>query len=79
MINEIRLGRSVVMNYTLMHKNIKAADLSLDEETGSIVKIGKIYNLLTFLSVQLKMIYPLTEPCSINGGPIAQFLQADRV
>ena len=32
------------MNYTLMHKNIKVADLSLDEETGSIVKIGEIYN-----------------------------------
>ena len=44
MINENKLGRSVVMNYTLMHKNIKVADLSLDEETGSIVKIGEIYN-----------------------------------
>ncbi len=43
MINENKLGRSVVMNYTLMHKNIKVADLSLDEETGSIVKIGEIY------------------------------------
>ena len=32
------------MNYTLMHKNIKVADLSLDEETGSIVEIGEIYN-----------------------------------
>ena len=44
MINENKLGRSVVMNYTLMHKNIKVAYLSLDEETGSIVKIGEIYN-----------------------------------
>ena len=44
MINENKLGRSVVMNYTLMHKNIKVADLSLDEETGSIVEIGEIYN-----------------------------------
>ena len=44
MINENKLGRSVVMNYTLMHKNIKVADLSLDEETSSIVKIGEIYN-----------------------------------
>lgn len=44
MINENKLGRSVVMNYTLMHKSIKVADLSLDEETGSIVKIGEIYN-----------------------------------
>ena len=44
MINENKLGRSVVMNYTLMHKNIKVADLLLDEETGSIVEIGEIYN-----------------------------------
>ena len=44
MINENKLGRSVVMNYTLMHKNITVADLSLDEETGLIVKIGEIYN-----------------------------------
>lgn len=32
------------MNYTLMNKNIKVVDLSLDEETGSIVEIGEIYN-----------------------------------
>lgn len=32
------------MNYTLMHKNIKVIDLSLDEDTGTIVKIGEVYN-----------------------------------
>jgi len=42
MINENKLGRSVVMNYTLMHKNIKVADLSLDEENPK----GLIHSIL---------------------------------
>ena len=57
MINENKLGRSVVMNYTLMHKNIKVADLSLDEETGSIVEIGEIYNFR--INIGLSLLIPI--------------------
>ncbi len=32
------------MKYTLMHKNIRVAELDFDEATGSIQKIDKIYN-----------------------------------
>ena len=30
------------MNYTLMHKDIPVADLTLDETTGSIQRIGRL-------------------------------------
>ena len=32
------------MNYTLMHKNICAADIEIDEDTGVISRIGDFYN-----------------------------------
>ncbi len=32
------------MNYTLMHKNICAADIEIDEDTGVISRFGDIYN-----------------------------------
>lgn len=31
------------MNYTLMHKNIRVADIEIDEDTGVIIRIGDIY------------------------------------
>lgn len=31
------------MNYTLMHKNIRVADVEIDEDTGVIIRIGDIY------------------------------------
>ncbi|WP_296585367.1 HipA domain-containing protein [Ruminococcus sp.] len=31
------------MNYTLMHKNIRVADIEIDEDTGVIIGIGDIY------------------------------------
>lgn len=34
------------MNYSLMHKNIKVIDILLDEETGSIIEIGNVYNYI---------------------------------
>lgn len=79
MINENKLGRSVVMNYTLMHKNIKVADLSLDEETGSIVEIGEIYNFAHLPIGTTKDDLSADRALLNNGGPIVQFLQADRV
>lgn len=32
------------MNYTLHHKNIKVVDLLLDEDTGTIIELGEVYN-----------------------------------
>ncbi|WP_294483521.1 HipA domain-containing protein [uncultured Ruminococcus sp.] len=32
------------MNYTLMHKNIRVADIEIDEDTGVIIRIGDIYD-----------------------------------
>ena len=34
------------MNYSLMHKNVKVIDILLDEETGSIIEIGNVYNYI---------------------------------
>jgi hypothetical protein len=33
------------LNYTLMHKSVPIVELDIDEVTGSILKIGEIYNL----------------------------------
>lgn len=67
------------MNYTLMHKNIKVADLSLDEETGSIVEIGEIYNFAHLPIGTTKDDLSADRALLNNGGPIVQFLQAGLV
>ena len=36
------------MEYSLMHKNVLVADLDLDNETGHILKIIKIFNVQHF-------------------------------
>ena len=40
------MRRWIIMNYSLMHKNIKVIDILLDEETGSIIEIGNVYNYI---------------------------------
>lgn len=32
------------MNYTLYHKNVRVIDLLLDEDTGTIIELGELYN-----------------------------------
>lgn len=32
------------MNYTLYHKNVRVVDLLLDEDTGTIIELGELYN-----------------------------------
>ena len=67
---------AVPMNYTLMHKDIPVADLTLDEATGSIQRIDALLHREHLLWVFLSGMVWLTELLSMSGGRTALFLPA---
>ena len=63
------------MNYTLMHKDIPVADLTLDEATGSIQRIDALLHR-EHLPVGVPVRHGVAELLSMSGGRTALFLPA---
>lgn len=62
------------MNYTLMHKDIPFADLTLDETTGSIQRIDALFRGGTCLWASLSVVAWQTGLPSTHGGRTGSFL-----
>ena len=65
------------MKYTLMHKNISVADMVLDETTGSIIKIEKLYEV-SHLPVGVSVKRDIADRAALNEWWIDRSIPASR-